>query len=321
MLRRGLPLLLLVLSALALASATAVVHAQDDAVARLRARVAAAPSDAALRCQLSFALVGAGQHEEARSLATTSVTSTPRPLTPTTRRTVGACLYNLGRAEEGLGHRAEAASAYVRSLAVRDNDAVRARLAALVPETPTDLPAAALVVLDEHPDESAPQLASPAAGASVRIGPTTLHFVSAIVPLAGGYTMGALYAIAIRDDVVVVSRVDEWSHEDNGGSMRIEAARAYPARGTAEGAAVTVEGVGGGACGQMNGFMDFIHRATVLVAFDGARIRSRSIATEQHDCGDPVRVRMQLRGTDVVVSRSRGSDLAPGSYPISSLLR
>lgn len=140
-------------------------QAQDDAVARLRAQVASAPSDVSRQCQLSFALIGASQHEEARTIATAAIAAVPRPLTRATRRTLGACLYNLGRAEEGLGHRREAAIAYARSIVVRDNDAVRARLAALSPAAPADDEMAALALFAlEAEEEGAPRSRAHASG-------------------------------------------------------------------------------------------------------------------------------------------------------------
>jgi hypothetical protein len=293
-------------------------QAQDDAVARLRAQVASAPSDVSLQCQLSFALIGASQHEEARTIATAAIAAVPRPLTRATRRTLGACLYNLGRAEEGLGHRREAAIAYARSIVVRDNDAVRARLAALSPAAPADdeMAALALFALEAEEEGGTAQRST-----RVRAGADTFHFVPITTTVGMGYTAFVLVVVAIRDDAVALARVDDWTQEDNGGSMTVTGSRAWPSASAAQGALATVEAAGGGACGRMDGFMDFEHHATVLVSFDGTRVRARALVTQQSDCEGHVSQGLAVQRDQVVVRRSRGGDLPPGTYTIRSLLR
>ncbi|MBN8610733.1 MAG: hypothetical protein J0L92_09125 [Deltaproteobacteria bacterium] len=306
-------------SSLGLALFVSHAHAQDaDAVARLRARVAAAPSDVSLQCQLSFALVGASQHEEALTIATRAAAAIPRPLTQPGHRLLGACLYNLGRAEEGLAHRREAATAYVRSLAVRDNPAVRDRLRALVPETPEHFEAAALVMFEGTEGASIYAIQDTAA---VRANGQSLMFVSAQISYAGGYTGLAAFVVAQHEDIAIVARVDEWSQEDNGARMTLAEPRTLEASAGSLRAAFEVSASGGGACGRMDGFMDFEHHATVLVSFDGAQVRSRALVTRESDCGGHSSMSLQVEDGDVIVRRARGGALRLGTYPISELLR
>ncbi|MFO0710230.1 MAG: hypothetical protein U0353_10345 [Sandaracinus sp.] len=307
--------LVAVLAVLAVVVPTAG-RAQDDAVARLRARVAESPGDVSLQCQLSFALVGAAAHEEARSLATAAIDAIPRPLTRTTRRTAGACLYNLGRAEEGLGHRREAVRAYARSLVVRDNEAVRERLAAMVPQVESAEPMAAYATtLLEDRESCEPHVV----GSALRVGPDVFHFV----PMTAGergYTSAVLVVLVVRDDRVVAERVDAWSHEEQGAGSSVQSVRAWRAAGL-EGAVAAVSAGGGMACGGDLGFVGVEHETTVLASFDGTRLRTRVLVTSESGCRERTRMQLRVQGGDVIVTRSRRGSLEPGTYPIPSLLR
>jgi len=292
-------------------------QAQDDAVARLRGQVASAPRDVSLQCQLSFALVGASQYEEARTIAAAAVAALPRPLTRATRRTLGACLYNLGRAEEGLGHRREAAIAYVRSLVVRDNDAVRARLAALSPAAPADdeMAALALFALRDEQRDGLPRESS-----TVRAGADTYTFVPIAATVGMGETELVLVVIVVRGDAVALARVDEWAQEDNSGVLRVTDTRTWAEGGAPAGVVATVEASGGGACHRMDGFMDFEHHATVLVSFDGTRVRSRALVTQQSDCEGRFPQALPVQRDQVVLRRPRGGAPQPGQAPTPPLL-
>ncbi|MFO0709369.1 MAG: hypothetical protein U0353_05995 [Sandaracinus sp.] len=294
--------------------------AQDDPVTSLRARVSAAPDDVSLRCQLAFALVGASQHEEARTVASAAIAAVPRPLDASRRRLLGACLYNLGRAEEGLGHRLEASTAYVRSLAVRDNDAVRARLHTLVPEAPADDPTVALALVSSRPDDT---YGAVHPSSIVRVGGDVFHFVPFSVRGSEGAEL-VLAVVVVREDAVAVATIESWAQEDYEARLVASDARAWSARGAATGAAgamATVQATGGGHCDDAEGYADFSHTATVFASFDGTRVRTAALVTEQYDCEEPVSLTMQVRGTDVVVRRARHGSLQPGTYPIESLLR
>ncbi len=301
-------------------------HAQDDAVTRLRARVAAAPADSSLRCQLSFALVGTSTFEEARSLAEASIVALdalPRPLPGRTRNTLAACLYNRGRAHEGLAHPREAAADYVRSISLRTNATILARLEALAPGMRRDLPVSALVALD-HREGNGERDVTPIPDVPiVRVtGPDgPWQFLGARVSEQGGFTSLALYAIRWRAEVPSILRLDQWTQDDNGASMTVGSARTQEVPGVGPVASLHVRAEGGGTCGRMDGFMDFEHEVTVLVALGGTATRSRVLVTSQHDCSDPVEMTLRLTGADVTVSRSRAGELEVGTYPLASLLQ
>jgi hypothetical protein len=206
----------------------------------------------------------------------------------------------------------------VRSLAVRDNPSVRDRLRALVPETPEHSLAAALVVFEGTEGASVDAIQDTAA---VRANGQSLLFVSAVISYAGGYTGLAAFVVAQREDTAVVARLDEWSQEDNGARMTLAEPRSLEASAGSLTAAFEVSASGGGACGRMDGFMDFEHHATVIVSFDGAQVRSRVLITRESDCGGHSSMSLRVDDRDVIVSRSREGALRPGTYPISELLR
>ncbi len=114
----------------------AAVHAtaQDDPTAQeraLRARLEASPGDAGLECQLGWALVAQDRFGEAREVLDRAVERLGDPRPARERRRLAACLYNRGRALEGLARPDEARRDYERSLALRPSDVVRARRDAL----------------------------------------------------------------------------------------------------------------------------------------------------------------------------------------------
>lgn len=312
-----------------LAVPCSVARAQSspaDRVAELRARVDASADDVSLRCQLSFALVGAGRFEEARGEADRAISALGSPTERDARRTLGACLYNRGRAHEGLGRARDAAADYVESLRLRANEAVLARLTALVPGTPPELPAAALALLDrERPDDSA-VLAARAPFPSVRsraLPGVTFRFVPLRVSLERGFTGLEVYVIVERDGgPAIVERVDLWSNEDENAEIEVSGARELHAAG-ADGATVRVHATGSGTCGSMDGVEDFDHDAILLVAFDptARTLRAGALVTSQHDCASPIQASLRLQGDAVVVQRSRGGPLAAGTHPLSEVLR
>ncbi len=308
-------LFLLVVLVIGLVSVAA--SGQDDEVARLRARVAQAPTDASLRCQLSFALVGVGAHEEARQQAEGGVTAISRPLTERTRRTLSACLYNRGRAEEALGQRREAVTDYVASLLLRDHRAVRTRLDALVPNVPSSLPAAALVALEE----GAPELTAGETPITVRAGSMTWHFVTARTFGDAGVGLW-VFALTTREEGrVLVRAIDGWTDEDFGALMSIGPTRTIAPLAASGGVSVIIEATGQGNCGGMNGVMDFEHRATAFVALSAERIVSHAIITQQDDCDGHVSAGLRLHGSSIEITHARGGALEPGTYTIESLLR
>lgn len=317
-----------------LLGSTSPTSAQDDQIARLRARVSAAPSDASAQCQLSFALVSAERFEEATRAAEAGIAVLGSAPAPATRRTLGACLYNLGRAQEGLGHRAEFIPAYVESLRVRPNPIVLARLQAAVLDTPSEYPAAALLALDVEGSAPLDALGQVQLFETPATGRGAQRIVWRLVALSrmndSGYTDALLYVIAeVPGAPIVWRRLDRWTTEESGGTS-FDVARVSPLRATTPGSGAALEGLvvqahagGGGACGAMDGFADLEHDVTILLAYDRAarRVRSRALVTRELSCGEPIRMPVRISGGDVVVARSRHGDLEPGTYPISSLLR
>jgi hypothetical protein len=97
------------------------------AVAAYKGATRATPGDPRALSELSVAELATGDFAGARTAATEAV------WTETHRVLRAMALYNLGRAEEGLGHFGQAAVAYSRSLDLRASTEVRDRLAGLAP--------------------------------------------------------------------------------------------------------------------------------------------------------------------------------------------
>lgn len=88
---------------------------------------------AATRCGAGFSQIGAGDLVGARREIEGALVVLERGTDDRGRRALGACLYNLGRVEEGEGRVDAARAAYRRSLEVRPNATVAARVRALGP--------------------------------------------------------------------------------------------------------------------------------------------------------------------------------------------
>ncbi len=128
----------------------------DAAVTEL-ASSAEAHETASARCELGWALYHAGQLERARAELARGVDllRVAAARRPRDRRTLGACLYNLGRVAEE-SDASSAARYYRESIEVRPNDTVAARLAAL--DAPAPAPrAGACEPVDCHGPYPGPQ--------------------------------------------------------------------------------------------------------------------------------------------------------------------
>jgi hypothetical protein len=101
----------------------------EAAVAELETAFAANPSDGAVVTELGWALFRTGRLERAHAVMQPFVMSAA----PGVQR--AAALYNLGRVAEVRGEREVAATYYQSSLADREHQAVRRRLAAVAPAT------------------------------------------------------------------------------------------------------------------------------------------------------------------------------------------
>ncbi len=175
--------------------AAAMVHADppspdrpDPREAELRARIDRDPSDTGALCELGFLRFRQGRAVEAAPMLDTAIAALGielgflrsgqgsaveaaptldatipalgAPAAEPLRRRLAACLYNRGRVAEAMGDVPTARSVYERSLALRPNDTVRARLAGLPPPTtaPDQAPServqrAALALCEAHADE------------------------------------------------------------------------------------------------------------------------------------------------------------------------
>lgn len=303
-----LPHMRLTLHALALSLSLLLVpraHAQQAP--------AATPSgpDASAQCQAAFVQVGAGQFAEARSLADAAIASIARPLNARSQRTLGACYYNRGRAEEGLAHPREAVADYLRSLRVRPNATVAARIQALVPTALPSFLATALVILDAGEDapDFRPEVLTVTSSDGV-----VWHFLGAGM----GFDLRA-YAFAEQGEETTYAIVDSFSAQQDGDALgAVENARAFTAGGVA-GASFSTELAGLQVCGD-EGACDVTHRALVIVSLREGVIVSRSFTLEEHTCDGRVANRVRLRGANVVLQRA-AEDLAAGEHPIASVLR
>lgn len=128
------------LSVLLVASAvwvpgTGAAQEADPREAGLRERIAAEPGNTRASCELGALLVRRDAHEEARNILERAVHVLAARTGRRAHRSLGACLYNLGRAYEADGGDPYlvglALDTYRWSLEVRANATVAARLAGL----------------------------------------------------------------------------------------------------------------------------------------------------------------------------------------------
>lgn len=257
------------------------------------------PSDHRARCRLAFALVRAGRFGEAKDAASPAVAALSQETGRSARRLLGACLYNRGRAHEGLEDRAAARSDYVRSLAARSSDAVLARLNSLLPATdssiPSPLPHAALAIAASGiMDEDAEVFAE-----SAQSGDSSWTLVT-VGP--GGYRNGTASAFAVTEacgGLHVVS-IDSVTYDN---STHLELRENSPLRfGRTDALVVDLEGGGDDNCGTMEGMAEYAHRATSVVFVEGCRLRVARFETTREDCGGQgsLNVRFDARGNAIV---------------------
>ena len=99
--------------------------AWGEAVVELEAALAAIPHDGRALSELAWAAYNAGDHDKARRAGMESV------LAASDAKVKASALYNLGRVEETLAHKEQAAKLYRQSLALRENKTVAEHLAGL----------------------------------------------------------------------------------------------------------------------------------------------------------------------------------------------
>ncbi|MBX3274817.1 MAG: hypothetical protein KF729_31425 [Sandaracinaceae bacterium] len=302
------------LAVLAVALA-APLDAQDAALERLRAAVDAAPSEPRHRCELASALVRAERHREAVEAASAAIDALRARTDATSRRVLGACLYNRGRAHEGLDANARAIGDYADSLDLRPNDTVAARLAALAPGAPPALAAFAATLDGFAFDDTAPALTRARTRDRVQWSFVPSRRMEEPTVVAVARLCGVP-----RAAVVTAASFDDY------GQLGIERATAR-VLGDVDGVVVRVAGTGDATCGRMDGVMDARHEATAVVFADGCEIRVASFVTSRFVCDqrqpDGVTVRLDASG-HAVTSRRAGHQAPPariGTFRIRDLAR
>lgn len=293
------------------------VSSQTPDLATLRARAAASPEDDHAACELAFGLVTAGQPAEAATTATPAITRLRAQAGAAARRTLGACLYNRGRAHEALGETSAAIVDYADSLDLRPNDSVAARLHALVPDAPADAPLAALAATIEGFSFAAEASVTRARDAR---GHTWLFVAS---DRCESPTLVAITRPCGEPRAAVIDT--GWF--DNYGSLFVHRASARHL-GALDALVVDIEGTGDATCYRSDGVMDAQHEATAIAWVDAScEIASQTYVTRALVCSDSsdedphddgFRLRIDPSGS-VVTTRMRGrhaSDGEIGTFPI-----
>jgi hypothetical protein len=303
------------LLALALVGVTVPSAGQSADLEHLRSAVLAAPDDASARCSLAFGLVRAGDGASAVIEATTAISALVPRTDASSRRLLGVCLYNRGRARELLGARSDAMGDYFSSLAVRPNTTVEARLRSLVPAAPAEVPIAALVagVIGDLAVADDVTVTESRTRSGVRV---------ALVPSDRGESP-SVTAVASICGVTVVRSIDE-GYFDNYGSLRVTAARPRTL-GPLDSIVVETDGAGDATCHRMDGVMDFTHSGTAVLYVEGCALRVASFITHNDRCDDrPMGMRVTFdRAGNVTRAPRRGEEMpdAAGTAAITTLAR
>jgi hypothetical protein len=116
---------------LAKGRALAAEQKWGEASAMLEKALVDVPGDPRALTELGFTLLRAGDVPKARSISKKAVARAQEP------KLKASALYNLGRAEEAMGHAGDASKAYVASLALRPNDVVQKQLDGLSKSAPS----------------------------------------------------------------------------------------------------------------------------------------------------------------------------------------
>lgn len=309
---------LLATAALAVAATAAPtpIAGQDHAadLDRLRAAVAAAPDEPRPRCELAFALVRANQPREAIDAATPAIDQLRTQPGARARRTLGACLYNRGRAHEAAGETASAIADYADSLDLRPNDAVAARLTTLAPGAQSGLSAAAAIVEGFEHDPDATIARTRAADR------TTWSFVPSA--RTEEPTVVAVARLCGAPHAAVAAR----AYFDNYGALTVESAEPRTLGGL-HAIVLRVRGAGDATCGTTDGVIDAHHEETAVVFADGCDIRVARFVTSAFECDRrrPIgrRVRFDEDGNAIVTRRPRHDAPASelGTFRLRDLAR
>lgn len=195
-----------------------------EAITALEAALAAIPGDDRALGELSWAAFSAGDFAKARTSGKASVLGSTDP------KIKAASLYNLGRVEEADGKAPAAAVLYKQSLALRDNETVKARLDALGKDAPPadePLPCAAPLPEAElctclnattaenmdSPDDAACELAPAGVDgfklATYKVSSMGEQQHALVAKQAGGWTVVALLAYVYNPGMMGIS--EDWS--------------------------------------------------------------------------------------------------------------
>lgn len=291
----------------------------QDPLEAPRRSVAANPDDHRATCRYGWALVAANRHAEARDALARPVEALRGRTGPRARRLLSACLYNRGRAFEGVGARGDAVRDYVESLVHRDNRVVRSRLASLVEGWTEEMnPLVALAV-----EASGVHLFQREVDArETRTDDGTHWNLVALSPGGSANGRAAAYAGAMVCGRPQQAEIDEVSY-DNATYLEVESAR--PMRiGEVPAVVVTLVGGGDDNCQGMDGMQEYTHRAIAVVFVDECQIRVARFLTDHHDCGGDrgIRVRFDRRGS-VLLSHPRWDtpQSRAGSHSLRELAR
>lgn len=283
-------------SARTLTALVALVALTTPALAQ-DAGTAAAP-DPSARCDLAFSHVREGRYAEARDAAAVAIDALHLHTDAASLRLLGACLYNRGRAYEGLGERANAVTDYAESLEVRPNASVTARLGTLVSGVPAAVPLAAIATLEQA--EGDPLVLEDASPTSAR---TRDHTRIGFATLAtdDGH-LQRVYATARLCGAPRVAALDEVSGGAIGrGYLEARSARAQ-LLGDVDAIVVQMEGIR-----EDNHGEETPYRSTAIVFIDACALRVALFVTDDDDS----RLRLRFDRAGNVITSHRGPIMPP----------
>ncbi len=273
-----------------------------DGLEALEAAARADPEDHAASCRYAWGLVGAERPADARDAAGRPIAALRARADRRSRRLLGACLYNRGRALEALGETAAAARDYAESLSVRENAVVRARLTELAEGWAADAPPLAAWAVASSGVPAGGRVVD---AATANTADRTRWTVTAVGPGDYGNGSAHAYAGALVCGEPRQARVDTIAY-DNSTSLSIS--DVTPRRiGDVPALVIELTGEGADNCGQMDGMMDFTHRALAVVFVEGCQIHVARFRTDSHDCGGDFELTVRFdRQGNVVRSQPRG---------------
>ncbi|MEM7608335.1 MAG: hypothetical protein AAF411_23515 [Myxococcota bacterium] len=287
----------------------------DDA---LRAAIAADPSNAAARCELAFRLVRAERYDDARAVAEPAIPLLGSEQGRRGRRRMGACLYTLGRAHEGLAEPSAAAAHYVQSLRVRDHATVRTRLQSIVTtEVESPLGAMAAAAFDADSATAAERSLLVVEEARATLGDAELTVTGLHYDDDGAMRVDAYAAACGR---VQSTTIDAYSY-DNTAWIRLSEPRVMRVGGQ-DAVVVRLQGGGDDNCGGRDAMSEYERSVTLLLYVDGCRIRHARLRESHRECDLAVSTEFRLTPEAIIIDAARGEGARrPGAYTLRQLTR